>query len=272
MALEGTLQTPIGKVQKKTAVIGVSAAVILGVIVYYRQQQLGGSDEVGGTEALINPATGYPYGSAEDAAALAEQAAFISPPASGGGGGGGSGSIPPSNLSYRTNGEWSQAVVEYMVGNGLIEEPSQLSAALGKYLTGQPATVTDRNLIQQAIAVQGFPPLAGPNGYPPSINTATIPTVPPVTPAPKPSVPAVPTGIKVQYVTRTGVALGWPKPAGSTSVRIYCTNGQNRVVTGRQSYLFTGLSPNKRYGFQIVANNNVGSSRPSAYVYGTTKK
>jgi hypothetical protein len=270
MALEGTLQTPIGKVQKKTAVIGVGVAAVLGAIVYYRQQQLG-SDEVGGTEALINPATGYPYGSAEDAAALAEQAGFISPPASGGGGGG-SGSIPPSNLSYRTNGEWSQAVVEYMVGNGLIEDPSQLSAALGKYLTGQPATSTDQNLIQQAIAVQGFPPLAGPNGYPPSINTATIPTTPPVTPVPKPSVPPVPTGIQVQYVTRTGVALGWPKPAGSTSVRIYATNGTNRVVSGRQSYLYTGLSPNKRYGFQIVANNNVGSSKPSAYIYATTKK
>lgn len=185
-ALEGTLQTPLGKIEKKTALIaGAGVAVLLG-IVWYRQKKKAESQVVIGEQA-INPATGYPYGSAEDAAALASQAAYITPVTGGGGGNtGGSGGYP-SNLGYATNGQWVQAVVEYMVTHGLTEEPSQLSSALGKYVTGAPATDTDVDLIQQAIAAQGYPPVNGPGGYPPAINrqpTTPTPPTPPTTPTP----------------------------------------------------------------------------------------
>src|ERR1700754_1954056 len=134
--LEGTIQTPFGSVQKKTALIVGGGVAVLLVIVYYRQKQL--DSDVVIPEAEINPATGFPYGSPEDAAALAQQAGYVSPPTDGGNTGGGSGY--PSNTGYVNNGQWVQAVVAYMVGNGLVEDPTQLSAALGKYITGAYAT------------------------------------------------------------------------------------------------------------------------------------
>lgn len=171
--LEGTIKTPLGPVQKKTALILGGGVVVLGVIVWYRQKQVADTPVGDGTENPINPATGYPYGSPEDAAALAEQAGYVSPAAPVGG------STTYPTTGYTTNGQWVQAVVEYMVGNGLTEEPTQLSSALGKYIIGAYATDTDVNLIQQAIAVKDFPPISGPNGYPPSINKTPPTTTPP---------------------------------------------------------------------------------------------
>jgi hypothetical protein len=173
MALEGTIKTPLGTVQKKTALLLGGGIVVLGAIVWYRQKQVADSATAATTtEAAINPATGYPYGSAEDAAELASQAAYVSPPASSGGGS----SVPTSNVGYTSNGAWVQGVISYMVGNDLIADPTALSAALGKYITGAYCTDAEQSLIQQAIAVQGFPPIAGANGYPPSINkTPTVP-------------------------------------------------------------------------------------------------
>jgi hypothetical protein len=178
--LDGTIKTPVGTVQKKTALIVGGGVLVIAGIVWYRQRGMTDPGVVTDPDAPINPATGYPYGSAEDAAALAEQARYVSPPANDPTGGG-SGSIPPSNIGYASNGQWVQGVIGYMTTNGLIEEPTQLSAALGKYITGAYADDAAVALIQQAIAVQGYPPLSGPNGYPPSLNrTPPTPTTPPV--------------------------------------------------------------------------------------------
>ena len=186
--LDGTIKTPMGPIQKKTAVIVGGGVVVVAAIVWYRQR---GSQSDSGAlvdpDAPINPATGYPYGSAEDAAALAAQSAYVSPPANPGGG---SGAIPPNNLSYSTNGQWTQSVIQYMMENDLVQDSSQLATALGKYITGAYCNDTDVSLIQQAVAVQGYPPLAGPSGYPPSINrTPPIPVVvpPPATNVPNPN-------------------------------------------------------------------------------------
>lgn len=203
--LEGTVHTPFGTVQKKTAlVIGGFGLVLVG-IVYWREKQVGGlSSSATDSSATgdIDPATGYVYGTPEDLAALAAQGTDL------GGGvssvGGGSSIIPPGasvGTGYSSNGQWVQAVVQYMTDNGLVEDPTQLSAALGKYITGASIDPNDTNsisLIQQAIAVEGYPPVAGPNGYPPSINTHPATSVPPVTtPVTPPKTPPKPTPPKV---------------------------------------------------------------------------
>jgi hypothetical protein len=178
-ALEGEIKTPFGQVQKKTAVIiGGGLVLILG-IVWYRSKKA--SDAAASVAAAgqseINPATGYPYGSAEDAAAMAAQADYISAGGGGVGGSGGGGSA--GQPGFTSNGQWAQAAVQYMQAEGLVEDPAQLSHALGVYITGKPATELDAGLIAQAIAFQGYPPITGPSGYPPSINTSPIVTDPP---------------------------------------------------------------------------------------------
>lgn len=185
--LEGTINTPIGTVPKKTALILAGGAVMIAGIIFYRQKQMAADSTPAVTDGEINPATGYVYGSPEDAAALASQNSYVSPPANSGGGGGSS--IPNSNVGYTSNGQWTQATIELMTNNGSISDPSALSAALGKYVTGAYVASDDANtnsLIQQAIAVNGYPPIAGPTGYPPSINR-TPPTSGGTTPPPPPS-------------------------------------------------------------------------------------
>jgi len=264
MALEGKFNTPIGAVQKKTAVLLGGCAVVLAVIVYYRQKQLGGSGDVSTEDAPINPATGYPYGSPEDAAALAQQSSYVSPVASGGGGS----SIPPSNVGFTSNGEWTQAAITYMTNNNLIEDPSQLSAALGKYVTGAYADDTQAGLIQQAIAAVGYPPLNGINGYPPSINKT-----PPTTSTPTPSNATKIVGMHVTGSDKSSVTVGWgfdgQKPDYIQIIRNGVPIGQ--VYGTYTVYKYTGLKSKTKYNFQVVGFKNQTPGTPSAIVQGTTK-
>lgn len=220
--LEGTIKTPIGEVSKKTALIaGVGAIAILGIIWWRTKSTENLASSAGASE--INPATGYPYGSPEDAAAMAAQANYITPTT--GSAGGGAGGYPLGGIGFVNNAQWVQAVIEYMTTAGLVEDPTALSAALGVYITGSPATSTQQSLIEQAIAAQGFPPLSGPSGYPPSINTAPAvtptptptPTTPTPTPVPTPQPPPIGTMISVPlgvnlYVWTAQVSAGYHTP------------------------------------------------------------
>lgn len=170
MDLNGTVNTPVGSVSKKTALAaGVGAAIL--AIVWYRGKKASQATAAAGSSE-INPATGYPYGSAEDAAALSAQAGYQFPTGSGGGGGGGSGTDV-----IATNDQWVQKVLAYWQDHDL-GDPTKMSAALGKYLAGSKVTSDELSLIQQAQAIAGIPPKEGPNGYPPHINTSNDPTPP----------------------------------------------------------------------------------------------
>jgi hypothetical protein len=190
--LEGTVKTPFGHVQKKTALALGGAAVVIAGIVYWREKGTTGNASATGE---IDPATGYVYGTPEDLAALQSQGTDLGGSVGGVAGGGsaiptgGTGSIAPG-AGFTSNGQWVQAVIQYVTDNALVEDPSKMSAALGKYVTGayiDPNDTADISLIQQAIAVQGYPPIAGANGYPPAINTHPATTTPPVTTPPPPT-------------------------------------------------------------------------------------
>jgi hypothetical protein len=265
-ALDGTIKTPVGTVSKKSALILGSGVAVLGFIVWYRQKQLGGTGDTAETETAINPATGYPYGSAEDAAALAEQASYVSPTVPTGGGS----SVPTSNVGYSSNGQWTQAVVEYMLNNGLVEDTAQLSAALGKYITGAYATDTEVSLIQQAIAVQGFPPIAGTTGYPPSINR-TPPSTTPTTPTGDAAAP------RLHHVntTKSSAILQWSPAANAKTYIVYKTGGavvKSGVV--ETSFTVLNLKPNTTYSFSVAGVNADGkrSGKTSNVVTVKTKK
>jgi hypothetical protein len=170
--LEGTVHTPLGNVKKEYLLVG-GAVLFVGGIAYYRSKKAGeaAATAAAGANTGIDPATGYPYGSAEDAAALANQGGYITPNGSGQPSGGSSyvGTTPGT---FTSNAQWAQFCENYLQGNGAVSEVAPLSAALGKYLTGQPVSTDQVSLIQQAIAIGGYPPVGGPSGYPPSINTS----------------------------------------------------------------------------------------------------
>lgn len=69
-----------------------------------------------------------------------------------------------------TNAQWSQNAISYLSGSGT--DTGALAQALGAYLQGQAVTTAQESLIDQAIAVEGYPPVAGASGYPPGIRTS----------------------------------------------------------------------------------------------------
>lgn len=68
---------------------------------------------------------------------------------------------------FTSDAYWAQYCEQYMGSSG----DDSISQALGAYITGAQVTSDEVSIIEQAIAIAGFPPVAGTNGYPPSINT-----------------------------------------------------------------------------------------------------
>ena len=260
MDLAGSVNTPVGHVSKKTALYaGGGAAVILGYA-YWRYTQTKKAEAVAasGASVGIDPATGFLYGSPEDAAALANQATYVTPTSVGGTGGGGGGS--GGGGGFTSNAQWVQAAIQYLETQGLIQDPTTIAGALGRYVTGSPVTPEDVNLIQQAIAVEGMPPVAGPNGYPPSLNTIPV-VVPPAGALPAPG------GFRdegPQWTTH--IVYRWESVPGAVKyrLRVGYTNETIGDVTGT-GWQRDGLVHNGTYFTQIAAidaNGNVGAWSP----------
>lgn len=174
------------KVNKNVAFAG-GGILGLTAIYFWRQnktkQAAQASVDAAG-QSGIDPATGYPYGSAEDAAALDTQNSYQMPASSGYGftgyaGGSGSGVFGTGTPgSFLSNAEWAQYVEQYEENN-LGADAVTVGNAIGKYLTGQPLTTDQVGIVQSAIAIGGYPPVNGPNGNPPSYVTSTTGTTTP---------------------------------------------------------------------------------------------
>lgn len=181
MVLEGTLDTPFGAMKKQTAVlVGGGLVLILGIVWYRSKKQSQAASVAAAGSSEIDPATGFPFGSPEDVAALSNQSGYLFPAIGGGGGGGGGGTTTPGPGSFTNNAQWSAYVLQQIGGS----DPAKLQAAIGQYLSGAPATIEQQGLIHQATAVGGLPPVSGPTGFPPAINTS-----PTTEPAPTPTTP-----------------------------------------------------------------------------------
>ena len=156
---------------KQQLILAGGAAVILGVG-YWRWKQNQSNNAAAGTAAdqsNIDPATGYVTGSAEDIAALqAQQATGSGTPGGtfGGGGDGGGGTGTPTVTSFVDNAAWTQAATVYL-SNLQPGKAAAISAALGKYVEGQPLSPAEVSWVNQAIAAENLPPIAGPGGFPP---------------------------------------------------------------------------------------------------------
>lgn len=275
-ALDGTVKTPFGPVQKKTAVIGVAGLAVLGGIVWYRQKQTADQPDANIADAEINPATGFPYGSAEDAAALAAQAAYVSPGGAGAGGGGNSDTSGSSNTpTYASNNsEWTQMVLAYFQDNGIIEDVAGMSIALGKYISGAYVTDNEVSLIQQATAVKGQPPTAGATGYPPSLNRTPPGSGGGTTPPPTgggSSANAGPIRGKVTTTTATSINTKFQGAANAIQYIVYLDGHVYKTISG-SPFSIGALRPNSHHtvGLQAVAANGTKGPVSNTTVY--TKK
>ncbi len=188
----------------KPVAIGGGIIVLAGGVYFYRtkkQKSDAAASVAAAGSSEIDPATGYPFGSPEDAAAMSTQDNYQLPTAGGGYGfqgyAGGSGGVFGTGTpgSFTSNAEWAQYVEAYEENNLGADAPT-VGNAIGKYLTGQALTTDQVGLVQSAIAIAGYPPVSGPNGNPPNYVTANTGNTnppppgngggnPPPTPTPK---------------------------------------------------------------------------------------
>lgn len=264
-------------IPKPVAIGGVIAAGVTGVYFYRKQSNANSAQQASVDQAStdqIDPATGYPYGSPEDNAALAQQATYqvngldtgLSGYGftgySGGSGGGVFGTGNPG--SFASNAEWAQYVEAYEENNLGADAPT-VGNAIGKYLTGQPLTTDQVGLVQSAIAIGGYPPVSGPNGNPPGYVTAgsTPPPPPPNgnpppggNPPPTPTGNAKPiTGLHEVKHTATSVTVGWDKTFAPQGYSYMLKQVNGKIVkigqTGGTSVTIGGLHSGWEYNFSI---------------------
>lgn len=146
--MAGEVQLPlVGSVSKRALAIGGAGAGVVMLILWYRKRSSSASTtptDTSATDLSGIDTTGVDAG--------------------------GGGSVPGGSTvtTPASNPQWTQLVMDQLSG---IVDPSALASALGKYLAGAAVTTDETTIIDQAIAVAGWPPVSGPNGYPPAIRT-----------------------------------------------------------------------------------------------------
>jgi hypothetical protein len=169
--MASTVKVPLLGTHKKGTVIGVAigGTVIAGYMIYkYKKDATAeASDQTDGED------TGY--GDTGDG-----QADYSGAYGDGGGsyytGGGGGGypwppwPAPPGggDTAITTNAQWTQKSLKDLKADGYQTRP--VLDALGKYIYGVGVNDAETSIIRAAIALEGYPPVEGANGYPPKIK------------------------------------------------------------------------------------------------------
>ena len=187
----GTVSIPgLGKVKSVYFYGGVAVVGVLA-IVYYRSHQAGTSSTsttpASSSTGTIGASDPYPsdgsVGNASDPNSVdpftgvtyGDEATGYGSGGFGAGYGGGVGGLSTTSPNtgpgtFTTNGDWSQYAISYLVGQGM--DSSTVTNDLGLYINGQPVTSAQEQVINDAIAIAGTPPVSGPGNHPPSINVA----------------------------------------------------------------------------------------------------
>lgn len=202
--LNGNVKVPVvGTVPKKTAAAGVAVTVVLIVVYYVRKKNSSASAAQQAATATdqyppdgttgnpqdpysTDPATGQTYGD-EAAGSGGTFGAFGSGAASGMYYDPATGAYDltspygtsPVTQPYQTTGgppfssnsAWSDWVLQELQAQDPGIDAGALTTALGLYLNGQPVSPAQKTLVFDATAIAGDPPVAGPNGYPPKVQT-----------------------------------------------------------------------------------------------------
>lgn len=246
---EGTVKLFGSHVKKGYVYAGGAVVAGAAAVGYVRSKRAGGTatapaagdgstTDSSGLAAGIDPATGYPTGSAADTEALGALSGV-------GGFGGGGGFITTGSSAapaFTTNGQWAQNAEAYLTSSAGADATT-VSSALGKYLTGQALTANQADVVEQAIAFDGYPPQSGSTGFPPSLNMqsgggggdtgdpgTTVPPPPGGTGTGQGASGRLtaPTGLRVTVRGKTGVQVTWNGvPGASGYVAQAKTGGPN---------------------------------------------
>lgn len=279
------LDGKIAGVDKKyVAAGGVLLAGVL-VVVYYRSKKQAAAssssstgtvtDPAGNVCAALDPNSGYCPGTPQDTAYQqstllgTDSASYVGGQIIGYdqygnpiySGGGTTGAQVPG--SYTNNAQWSQAAQSTLVTDDPSVDPGTIATALGLYITGGAVTAEQQQLIEQAIAMQGYPPIGGPNGFPPSIKTSSGTGNPP---PPKGSKPGAPSDLIVSNTSKSTISVSWRPGSNATSYNFGISpapsggSGGNHNIGARTQYNVSGIQKGKTYTVTVTAQNSAGVS------------
>lgn len=198
-----------------------------------------------------------------------------------GGASGGSGGSGQAGPPFSTNAQWSQYAIAQLSST---VSQKNLTSALGLYLNGQKVTAAQKQLIDDAIAIAGQPPVAGHGGFPPSIN-AGEPSTGGKTYAANPV-----RGLKVTQGNTAGLlpppggGKGQPAPvtltvswdaephAATYDVKVTAghTTAHTETVSGHTAQV-TGLRGATRYDITVLARPARSSARPASTSFTTRR-
>jgi chitodextrinase len=273
-ALSGTVDLPkIGRVKKVYVIGGLSVAGITIVYIARRRKAAAApastaeqQTDPAGNVGTIDPATGYVEGSPEDLAALSQSASYQTGTDFSGGGGDSGGSVAgqvDTGPPFTSNAAWEQYAIATLTGINPDLDPGALTGALGAYLAGEQVNQSQKDLINDATGVAGPVPVAGPNGYPPSINVAG--SISGVGHAPGSLI------LSRGVLSATSITVMWPSVPGATGYAYVATSSRDTksgTVPG-SPLTVTGLLPATTYTVRVYATNQYGSG-PAASISITT--
>lgn len=234
----------------------------------YGDEQLAGN--FGSASGLVTGADSYPwdgtYGNANDPFSM-DPGTGVTYGDEGGGGSGGGGTTGSGGPPFSTNAQWSQYALQQLTGTSGLDAGT-VTNALGLYLNGQTVTAAQKQVIDDAIAIAGQPPVAAASGFPPSIRTSE-PTTGGKTYATNPV-----TGLRVSKIDRTVATVTWKASPHATSYAIKVTSGKRSVLSKTSSAPTTelhGLKAGTKYQVTVLANPARSSARHASGTF-TTKR
>jgi hypothetical protein len=276
--LSGDVKIPGTKAKvPKVAAAGGIALVGVFAIMYYRKKKAGTAaagtgatvtDPDGNVCAALAP-SGYCPGSPGD---LNAQGQGYAGGLQGGGGiigydsngnpvyGTPTGTQVTNGPPFTSDAAWSQYVITQLGGT---VDALSLTNALGAYIDGAQDTAAQEQLIQDAIAIAGTPPVAGPNGFPPSINVGGTKDHH----GPKPTTP---TALMLKLGGPTTIDATWRPGRNATSYMFQITPKDPAAhdIGDRTDYSAGGLKPDTTYTVRVAGKNAQGTS---AYTTKTIK-
>lgn len=173
--MASTVKLPVfGTVSKgRAAGVIIGGAAVSGYMIYRYQKKQRMADSA----ELSTESAGYGYGYGTAAGAYGYGGVTY--------GYGASGGFPPTGyygygvtqppgsgqpgIPATTNAQWVQAAVTQLSGSGF--SPQHVTTVLGTYISGHEIEPGDEHIIDAAIGIEGYPPVAGANGFPPGIKT-----------------------------------------------------------------------------------------------------
>lgn len=175
----------IALLHNKKALVGISigGAGVAGYLIYraHKTKTAAAATTASSGYGYGTASTGYGYGSSQygyGEPVNGYGAGYYGYGGSGGFGSGGGNAYygygvgtPPTAPQATTNAGWSQAAIKQLQHDGY--HANNAAGALGVYITGRQPTAEQRKVIDAAIAIEGYPPVAGPNDFPPNVKSTS---------------------------------------------------------------------------------------------------